>query len=697
MTRFRWWTPVVLATLCAAAYANTLHAPFIFDDFFTIVNNPSIRRLWPLSDVTATSFPALWGRPLLGLSLKINYALGGYNVVGYHLFNLLVHLLNTMLVFGILRRTLVKIPGIATDCEGTSWLAFAIAALWMLHPLATECVTYVTQRTELLMGLFLLSTLYCFIRGTESPHRTIWFGLAIIACTLGMGAKEVMVVAPILVLVYDYVFGTSSLRATVRGHTALYTGLLASWIVLAALQLTTNLQWKSGLDISPTSCWDYLAVQCGVVTHYLRLALWPSGLVLDYSDLPRTISLARVVPRALLLSSLLVASLWAIRQRRWWGFWGAWFFLLLAPSSSFLPLPTEPAAERRMYLPLLAIIAVTLGAAMRFCRRLWTRFNWPDRVRLRLETSMALTLALALGITTFQRNAQYRTARSIWSDVVAKRPHSARGETNLALALVDEGKPTEAIPHFLVALRLDPNEPIIRNDYATALLAVGQVDEAIAQFQETLRRAPDYASARKALGVITQHRFRVELEQDQAALAAHPKDPAAHVAFAQLLDDMGRRDDAITQYQQALHLDPSNTSAHYNLANLLADYDRDDEALSHYTAAARLAPNDPRIQINLGNLYLKQARWDQAIAAYGEALHLDPAAFEAHNNIAIAFANRGNLPDATAHFREAARLRPQLPEIHSELAEILERQGLHDEAQRESAEAQRLTLAPSRN
>ncbi len=686
--------PVVLATLCAAAYANTLHAPFIFDDFFTIVNNPSVRRLWPLSDVTAATFPALWGRPLVGLTLKINYALGGYNVLGYHLFNLFVHLLNALLALGVLRRTLARFPVANAAREDTTPLAFAVAALWMLHPLATESVTYVTQRTELLMGLFLLSTLYCFIRGASSSHPTIWFGLAVIACMLGMGAKEVMVVAPLLVFVYDYVFGASSTRATLRAHAALYTGLAASWIVLAALQLTINLQWKSGLDVSPINCWDYLAMQCGVLTHYLRLAVWPSGLVLDYSDWPRTTPFSSLLPRALLLLSLLVATLWAIRHRRWWGFWGAWFFLLLAPSSSFLPLPTEPAAERRMYLPLLAIVAVTLGAASRACRRISTRFGWPDRARVCLETAIALALALALGVTTFQRNAQYRTAQSIWADVVAKRPRNARAETNLAVALINDGRNADAIPHLVTALQLDPDEPLIRDNYAVALLAIGRTDEAIAQFQETLRRSPDYAPSRKALILITQQRFRADIEHAQAALTAHPDDPAAHVVFAQLLADMGRRDDAITHYQQALRLDPSNAAAHYNLANLLAEYDRNDEALSHYTAAAHLAPNDPRIQVNLGNLFLKQARWDNAIAAYAEALRANPAAFEAHNNIAIAFANRGDLAQATAHFREAARLRPQQPEIHRELSEVLDRQGLHDEAQRESAEAARLPVSP---
>jgi Flp pilus assembly protein TadD len=684
--------PVVLATLCAAAYANTFRAPFIFDDIYTILDNPSIRRVWPLFDVAATTSAALWGRPLVALSLKFNYALGGYNVVGYHFFNVFVHFLNAMLAFGIVRRTLINFPHANANHEETTALAYAVAALWMLHPLATESVTYVTQRTELLMGLFLLSSLYCFIRGTESRHRTTWFGLAVIACALGMGAKEEMLAAPLLAVVHDHVFGLPSWRGAWRTRAAVYAGFAAGWIVLLALQITTNLQWKSGIDVSPLGCWDYLVMQSGVLIHYLRLAAWPSGLVLDYSDWPRTLPLASLWPGALCLLALWVASLWAVCRRRWWGFWGAWFFLLLAPSSSFLPLPTEPAAERRMYLPLLAVIAVTLGVVWRCYRGVGQRIRWfRSEACARLQIAVALALALALGVSAFERNAQYRSAESIWADVVAKRPGNPRAEANLGMALLEEGNAAGSIPHFREALRLDPDEPIIRSDLASALVANGQTAQGIAQFQETLRGSPDYEPAREALRLITQGEFRSAIQRCEATLAAHPNDPAAHANLAQLLAAMGRRAEAIAQYEEAIRLDPQNAATRYDLANLLAVSGRDAQAILQYTAAAQLAPNDARIRINLGNLYLKQADWDKAIAAYAEALRAAPSAFQAHNNIAIALANRGDLAGATAHFREAARLNPHQPDIHRELAEVLDRQGLHDEAQRETAEAQRLS------
>ena len=686
MTRFRWWIPAVLATLCAAAYANTFHVPFILDDFFAVLNNPSIRRLWPIWPVLSPPrVLSTGGRSVVNLSFAVNYALGGMTAWGYHLVNLIIHLLAALALFGIVRRTLLRPALQARFGARATTLALAVAVLWMVHPLQTEAVTYISERCELLMGLFYLLTLYCFIRGTEGGESNRWFLACVTACFLGTASKEVMVTAPVMVLLYDRTFVSGSFREAWARHWRLYLGLASSWLLLAHLMV--GLHYRNagyGLGIS---WWAYALIESRTVVRYLWLSVWPHPLVFDYGNFVPAQSVGDGAPYAAILAVLAAGTFVELKGRpgphgvgRAIGFLGAWFFLVLSPTSSVVPLVGQPMAEHRMYLPLAAVTTlVVFGIAATVPRR---------------STFVFLGLAVVLGFLTFRRNEDYRTAQSIWADVVAKRPRNPRGQTNLALALIDDGKTADAIPHFLAALRLDPDEPIIRNDYAAALLDIGHVDEAIAQLQETLRRAPDFAPARKTLGLVTQHRFRADLEHIQVALAAHPDDPAAHVSFAQLLADMGRRDEAITHYQQALRLDPSNATAHYNLANLLAEYGRDDEALAQYTAAARLAPNDPRIQINLGNLFLKQAHWDQAIAAYADALHLDPAAFEAHNNIAIAFANRGNLAQATAHLREAARLSPLQPEIHTELAEILDRQGLHDEAQQESTEAQRLRVSP---
>jgi tetratricopeptide (TPR) repeat protein len=692
MRKFRWWMPVVLALLCAAAYQNTFHVPFIFDDLPSIVENPAIRRLWPLSEVIASELTTLVGRPLISLSLAVNYAFGGYNVTGYHLFNLTVHFLNALLVFGVVRRALGEPPLVQSGPSRTLWVAYAVAILWMLHPLVTESVTYVFQRTELLMALFLLVTLYCFIRGIESPHKILWFGAAIMACTLGMGTKETMLVTPFLVLTYDYTFVTRSWRTALRERQKLYAGLVASWVVLASLLLTTNLTEKSGLAVGVLSPWNYFEMQWTVVVHYLRLALWPRGLVLDYFDWPQETPMIKLLPALVILVALFTASLWGIYRRRWWAFWCAWFFLLLGPTSSFLPLPTEPAAERRMYLPLLAVVTVVLGGGDRICRNLWIRFGWPERLRVWLGITVVTGLALALGLATVQRNAQYHSAESIWADVVAKRPGSVRGQINLGVALLDNGQVLEAIRHFRIALRIDGDQPLARCNLASALVASGKEDEAIRVLEETVRLSPDSCPAHVALADILAKRgdLKSALAHYQAALVINPNEYLARFNLAQLLIRMGQREAAITQYREALRLDPTDVKAHYNLANYLAESGREAEAISHYTAAARLDPHDSRSRINLGNLLFKQGQVDDAIAAYTQALRVDPNAFKAHNNLAVILAGRGDLTHATEHFREAARLNPNAPEVHAELAEVLEQQGLHVEAQRERAEVQRL-------
>jgi tetratricopeptide (TPR) repeat protein len=313
-------------------------------------------------------------------------------------------------------------------------------------------------------------------------------------------------------------------------------------------------------------------------------------LVLDYSDWPRTVPLAVWLPKAGLLLVLFAATVWAVRRRLWWGFWGAWFFLLLAPSSSFLPLPTEPAAERRMYLPLLAVIAVTLGGGRQFCRVLWNRFGWSDRARVRLETGVVIALTVALGIATFQRNAQYRTALSIWADVVAKRPGSVRGQVNLGLALLDDGKAAESIPHFMDALRLAPNQPVVRCDLGSALVANGAVKEGIARYEEALRLDPNFTPARAVLADVlaNQTNSQAALEYYQESLSINPDNEEEQFHLAQLLARMGRLEEAVTHYTQALRLNPNLPEVRSALAEALERLGRHQEAQAQLAEARRL-------------------------------------------------------------------------------------------------------------
>src|SRR5579871_2059786 len=270
---------IILAVL--AAYHNSFTVPFILDDATSIRHNLSIRHLWPIWPVLSpppTAFVA--GRPVLNLSLALNYALGGTDAWGYHAFNLIVHILAALVLFGIVRRTLLSATLRNRFGDSATLLGLAAAVLWTVHPLQTEAVTYISERCESLMGLFYLLTLYGFIRGTASDKPTRWFALSFAACLLGMATKEVMVTAPIVVLLYDRTFVSGSFREAWRRHGRVHASLFSTWVLLA--YLLVGLQNRgAGYGVGIT-WYSYALVECRVVTHYLRLSLWPSPLVFAY-------------------------------------------------------------------------------------------------------------------------------------------------------------------------------------------------------------------------------------------------------------------------------------------------------------------------------------------------------------------------------------------------------------------------------
>jgi hypothetical protein len=228
---------VVLVVAGVLAYATSFSNPFLYDDQTAIVKNTQIRTLSPLSvPLTPPRDTPVAGRPLANLSLAVNYAYGGLDVTSYHVTNLALHLLVALVLFGIVRRTLLlgRPEGLQPHADG---LALAAALVWVLHPLNSEVVNYLVQRTESLMALCYLATLYCAIRAHAHPDRWGWRAAAIAACAAGMASKESMVTAPLMVLVYDRVFLYPSLGAAIRERRALYIGLAATWAVLAALML----------------------------------------------------------------------------------------------------------------------------------------------------------------------------------------------------------------------------------------------------------------------------------------------------------------------------------------------------------------------------------------------------------------------------------------------------------------------------
>jgi len=705
------------------AWSNSFSGALVFDDVPAITGNPTIRRLWPIWEPLALRRTDLTvsGRPLVNLSLAVNYALSGTSAWSYHALNLCIHLLAGLTLFGIIRRTL-RGDGRRETGDGTcgtglrpplsglrgadaTALAFAAALLWMVHPLQTEAVTYVIQRVESLMGLFYLLTLYCFIRGVEGVHREegagrrgqggqtlqaigqrsvadehtdprpstldfrpgtarpppcslplapresaslspkVWFALSVLACLLGMACKEVMVSAPLIVLLYDRTYVAGSFRESFRQRWRFYMALAATWALLAWLVASTTSRGGSAGFGTAVTWGEYGLIQCQAIVHYLRLAFWPQPLVFDYG-IVEVRNLSTVAPQALLLAALLAATIFALRRVSALGVLGAWFFLILAPSSSIMPVATQTIAEHRMYLPLAAVAVggvIALHALVR---------------RPAVTAAIAVALALPLGWATARRNTDYRSEFSIWNDSASKRPDNARAHNNLGSIWLKQGDIPAAVRCFTRALELQPYYASAHFNLGLARLGAGATAAAVAQFDQARAIEPDSVDIRLNLGI----------------------------ALLQL----GRADDSRQHFEAALRLQPDSADAHNDLGLALAQLGRTQEAISHYEQALRLQPELPQAQVNLAGALGKTGRVDEAIAHYEAALRLQPERAETHCALADAHAGRGDAAAAEREYREAARLQPDYVEAHFALGNLLARTNRFDGAIAEYREVLRL-------
>ena len=346
---------VVVALVAFVVYGNSLHVPFLLDDEVTILANPSIRHLGDLGAVLQPPthvFSA--GRPLLNLTFALNYAFGGTSEAGYHAVNVLIHVLAALVLFGIVRRTL-QLPQFRwNDARTPTFLAVAVASLWGLHPLLTATVTYVSQRAESLMALFYLLTLYGFIRAATSPGSRAWAVVSVGACLLGALTKEVIITVPLLVLLYDRAFRSGSFIVGLRTRAGLYAGYVAAWACLAWLMMATHVETRGVGFTQGVSSWAYGLAETRALVRYVTLALWPHPLVFDYGAEFLKAPPSETVGAVLLVCAGVAATIWVWRRWAPLGFAAGAFFLILAPTSSVVPIALQPMAENRMYLPLAA-------------------------------------------------------------------------------------------------------------------------------------------------------------------------------------------------------------------------------------------------------------------------------------------------------------------------------------------------------
>jgi protein O-mannosyl-transferase len=677
-----------LAGLVFLIYSNSLESPFIYDDLSNIQDNPNIRLTKiTLEDIKRAGFEGRFSnRPIALISFALNYYFHRYEVTGYHLINILIHIITGLLLY-IFVKTTLNLPSFPSRYKTSRWIPFITVLIWLVHPLNTQSVTYIVQRMNSMAAMFYILSFLLYVKGRLAEgkmKKQLLFSACILAGALSLGSKEIAATLPFFIFLYEWYFLQGLSRTWLKRHIShiaavLILVIIGVFIYLGAHPLEKILAGYEGYDFT---LGQRLLTEFRVVIFYLSLLLFPhpSRLNLDHDF---SISHSLTDPITTLFSigaivGLIGFSIWAAKKDRLFSFGILWFLGNLLIESSVLPL--EIIYEHRTYLPSMFLFLMAVLLAYRF------------RLPKNLGIVVSCAVVISFSVWTYERNETWRDEVTFWRDSVKKSPNKARPNLSLGFALQGRGKIDEAIKYYIEALRIKPDYAKGHNNLGVALKEQGRIEEAVDHYSEAIRIKPDYAEAHNNLGVALRDQGKLEeaIEHHGEAIRIQPKYAEGHNNLGVALKDQGRLKEAAEHFYKALRIRPDYAEAHYNLANVLASQGRFDEAVDQYRDALKIKPGYAKAHHNLGLALVNKGKIEEAVNHYQEALRINPDYADASYNLASALTLQGKTEEAEKHFNEALRLRPEDPKEHFNLARTLARQGRYNEAMSHYAEALRI-------
>jgi len=557
-----------IIVLILIAYSNTFHSTFQFDDMPNIVHNPIIKELQFFTNPSHTKYftddvqyNAFKSRYIGYLTFALNYKIDQLNVTGYHIFNILIHIVNTFLVYCFIILSF-RTPFLRKSAlKDYFYLIGSLAAvLFAVHPIQTQAVTYIVQRFSSLATMFYLLSLVMYIKArhskitesdvkakktlTSSVSKFIFYLISLSSAILAMKTKEIAFTLPVTIVLYDFMFFEGKIKERLFYIMPIFFTIL---IIPSNLMGAGKPIGDLINDVRETtrvytiiSRWDYLFTQFRAIVTYIRLLFLPANQNLDYEyHIYDSIVNYEVLLSLLLLLSILGLGVYlfyryrqTVPHTRLIAFGIFWFFITLSVESGIIPI-ADVIFEHRMYLPSIGIFIAIGTFFFMVIEKLGDRRK---SVKRAIVASLAIIIVL-LTSATYARNAIWKYDLSLWKDVVNKSPGKARAYNNLGFAYKNQGRIDEAIEHYETAIKLKLTGADVHNNLGNAYASKGMIDK------------------------------------------------------------------AIEQYKIAVKIKPEFSEAHNNLGNAYATKGMIDEAIKHYETALQIGPNIPEIRDNLNLLY----------------------------------------------------------------------------------------------
>jgi protein O-mannosyl-transferase len=673
---------LIFLAVGSVIYSNTLDVPFYFDDILRIKENPYIR----LTDLTLkntlnASFNKVTSRkrPVGSLSFALNYYFHQYKLRGYHIVNIIIHLLSGIFLYFVINTTL-GIPRLKSTYHHTETIALCAALIWLVHPLHTQSVTYIVQRFNSMAAMFFILSLWLYAKGrlvTVNRKNWPWYAGSVFAGILALGSKENAAMLPLFILLYEWYFFQDLDKNWLKRYSKYILGIVILCCAIAFFYLGTSpiekLKSLNDFAHNEFTLSERIWTQFRVVIYYLSLLAYPhpSRLNLDY-DFPLSHSLVDPISTLLcfgVVIGLLGLAVYFAKKERLLSFCILWYFGNLIIESSVIPLAI--IYEHRTYLPSMFICLLAVALSYRFIKVKW------------IGIALTCIVVTVFSYWTYQRNSVWGDPVAFWSDCVHKSPQKARPHNNLGQVLADQGRLDEAEKQYTDALKINPDFADAHNNLGIVLKTQGKISEAINQYDEALRINPNFVKAHNNLGnalIIQQGVTDEAISHFKEALRLNPKFVEAYNSLSIAMINAGKIDEAIVLLRKAIEIYPNLAATYVNLGGALMLQNKSDEALVCFKKALQLKPDIAQAHVNLGIILYNKERLDEAIAHFRKALSIDPGNEDAQFNLNKALAFLKEINTNIESVQKNLAHKPEEPILYLQLGNLYNSKGELDKA-----------------
>ncbi|HIE43751.1 MAG TPA: tetratricopeptide repeat protein, partial [Candidatus Omnitrophica bacterium] len=653
-----------------AVYSNSLKGKFIWDDRILIENNTYIRSWSNILKLFKEDIGRGAGRrydfyhPVQMLTYMVDYSLWKLDERGYHLTNIILHISVALSIYWVI-----------TLLFSNRLLSFLTSLFFVVHPIHSEAVAYISDRGNSMAALFMLLSFAFYLKQFHSERKSLYIPL-LLTYVLALLSKENSLIFPALVLLYHYTFKNKvrvGLFMPLVGVACIYVVLRSTLLKSSTLQLpwfNTAFQRVPGFFVA--------------ITNYLRLMILPFHLHMDYGRNLFKLTDIRAIFGVVILCALLICAFRERKSNRLITFSILWFFVALLPFSNIFPLPFY-MAERYLYLPSIGFFLILSIGMSLMCRAKKFRAYGVILIVSLLSSYSYLTIRQLdywkEPIAFYQRTLKYTQespaaqnnlgllyykagkidkAMQLFMRAITINPYYVEAYNNLGLVYRSTGRMEEAIIMFKKVIEINPGYPQVYNNLGLVYRSIGKVEEAIVMFKRAIEINPDYADAYNNLATV----YMENPERREEAIVMFKRAIEINPDYADnyynnlgvLYRNMERYQEAIASFEKAVEINPDYTEAYYNLANLYSDIGKNEEAISSFIKAVQSDPNCAEAYNKLGFIYSSVGDIEQAIVLYKRAIEIDPDFAVAHNNLAEAYYYLKQYNSAVKHWGRAIEL-----------------------------------------